>query len=132
MSKLQEFLLENIVTDLTEQVVVSPRLKDMPFTINAMSGEDFNEYQKRATKLRKNKEVDFNVARFRELVIINHTLEPSFKDAEFLKKSGCGTPEQLLYKVLTAGEISELHRRISDLSGFEMDMDELVDEAKNA
>ena len=132
MSKLQQFLLENIVSDLTEQVVLSPRLKEMPFTISAMTGQNFNEYQQLATKIRKGKQVDFDAAIFREKVIVNHTLEPSFKDAAFIQKAGCATPEQLIYKVLTAGEIAELSNRISALSGFNVEMDELVDEAKNS
>jgi hypothetical protein len=132
MSALQDFLLENVIDNITETVEISARLKGKPFTIRAMTGKEFTEYQQAATKIHKGKRVDFNTALFREKVIINHTVEPNFKDAAFIKKAGCMTPEQLLNKVLLAGEISELHSRISSLSGFDAEMDDMVDEAKNS
>lgn len=132
MSTLQNFLLENQINDVTSQILVSPRLRGNPFTIRAMTGKEFNEYQQAATKIHKGQRVDFNSALFREKVIINHTVEPNFKDADFIKKAGCVTPEQLLNKVLLAGEIAELSNQISILSGFDTDMDEMVEEAKNS
>jgi hypothetical protein len=132
MSALQDFLLETCSDNVTDKVVISPRFKDRPFTIRAMTGKEFTEYQQAATKIHKGKRVDFNSSLFREKVIINHTLEPNFKDAEFIKKAGCVTPEQLLNKVLLAGEIMELSEQISALSGFDQNMDEAVDEAKNS
>ena len=86
MSTLQEFLLSNQPEGITEKVVISQRLKGKPFTICPMSGPEFNDYQKSATKIRKGKNVDFNSAIMRERVIINHTIEPNFKDPDFLKK----------------------------------------------
>lgn len=132
MSSLQDFLLENLDENATEQVVLSARLKDSPFTIRPMSSKEFNAYSMAATTFKKGKKVNFNSEVFSNQVIINHTIEPNFKDAEFVKKAGCITPEQLLNKVLRAGEMSELAQRISAFSGFESEMDDLVDEAKNS
>ena len=132
MSALQDFLIENQVDDVKTEIIVSPRLKGRPFTIRAMTGDEFNDYQKAATKIHKGKRVDFNQALFRETVIINHTLEPNFKDVDFIKRAGCATPGQLLNKVLLAGEIAELSEQISTLSGFDVEMDDLVADAKNS
>ena len=132
MSALLDFLVENPVDDVTEQVVVSQRLAKFPFTIKAMSGPDFSTYQKRATKYSKNKKVEFDTKMFNEQVVLNHTVEPNFRDAEAIKKAGCLTPEQFLYKSLLAGEIAELAQRISALSGFDEDIDAGVEEAKNS
>lgn len=132
MSKLLEFLISNPVDNMTEEVVVSNRLAAYPFKIKAMSGPEFSEYQKLATKIGRHKKVDFDSKIFNEQVILNHTIEPNFRDAESVKKSGCLSPEQFLYKFLLAGEIAELSQRISALSGFDKDMDDLVDEAKNS
>ena len=60
------------------------------------------------------------------------TIEPNFKDADSIKKAGCQSPEQFLYKSLLAGEIAELAQQISALSGFDADMEEMVEEAKNS
>lgn len=64
-------------------------------------------------------------------IVINHTVEPNFKDAESIKKMGVMTPEDYLHKVLLPGEIDDLALKIQELSGFNKDFEELVDEAKN-
>ena len=139
MSSLQEFLNCNPVDNLTEEVVISDRFKDkdgnlLKFKIRAMTNDEFEEIRKKATKmdLRKGKRnIDFNAKVFNEQVVINFTIDPDFKNAESIKKVGCMAPEQYLNKVLLAGEISELAQQIQSLSGFDKDMDELVEEAKN-
>ena len=54
-----------------------------------------------------------------------------FSDAEMLKAAGCKTPHEYLDKYLTAGEIKTLEGKISELSGFDQDLESLVDEVKN-
>lgn len=131
-SGLLQFLIENPVDNLTDKVVVSARLANFPFTIKAMTGPEFSEYQKAATRIGRHKKVDFDSRLYNELVVLNHTVEPNFRDAESIKKAGCSTPEQFLYKSLLAGEIAELANKISDLSGFDRDAEETIDEAKNS
>lgn len=136
MSTLQDFLNSNPVEGLTEDVTVSSRIKDaegnlLKFTIKAMSGEGFEDIRKRSTTVLKKGKVDFNASRFNITCVINNTVEPSFKDAESIKKLGCTTPEQYLNKVLLPGEIATLAAHIQKLSGFETDMEDLVEEAKN-
>lgn len=132
MSALLEFLIENPVDNLTAEVIVSPRLAKFPFKIKGMTGPEFAEYQKLSTKIGRKKKVEFDSKKFNELVVLNHTLEPNFRDAESIKKAGCQTPEQFLYKSLLAGEISELSQQISILSGFDKEFEDEVEEAKNS
>ena len=132
MSTLLEFLIDNPVDNLTEEVIVSQRLAKFPFKIKGMTGPEFSEYQKLSTKIGRHKKVEFDSKLFNEQVVLNHTVDPNFRDAESIKKAGCSTPEQVLYKSLLAGEISELAQQISALSGFDKDMEETVEEAKNS
>lgn len=135
MSQLMDFLIENPVDQLTEEVIVSERLKDFPFTIRAVSSDEFADYQTRANKFvgkGKNRRQEYNPKVFNELVVLNHTVEPNFKDAAAIKRAGCLTPSQFLSRVLLAGEMSELSDRILQLSGFDEDINDLVDEAKNS
>lgn len=127
-----QFLIDNPVDNLTDDVVVSPRLAKFPFKIKGMSGPEFSEYQKLSTKIGRHKKVEFDSKVFNELVVLNHTLEPNFRDAESIKKAACQSPEQFLYKSLLAGEIAELSQQISSLSGFDRDMEDTVEEAKNS
>ena len=75
--------------------------------------------------------VDFNTQQFNNTLVIEHTIEPSFKDAESLKKVGAINLENYLNKVLLSGEIATLAEEIQKLSGFNVEMDSLVEEAKN-
>lgn len=131
---LTQFLLDNPQVDITEDVCVAERFKaaGFKFTISAMSGEQFSAYQKEATAIGRHKKVNFDSKRFNELVVINHTVNPNFKDADTIKKAGCQTPEQFLYRSLRAGEVVELANQISRLSGFDTDPEALVDEVKNS
>lgn len=131
---LTEFLAENTVDNITAEVFISERFKKagFAFKIRAMSGQEFNTYQKQATAVGRHKKVNFDSALFNELVVINHTVEPNFKDVETLAKMGCTTPEQFLYSRLKAGEIAELATQISALSGFDADQASLVEDVKNS
>ncbi|MFV0401110.1 MAG: phage tail assembly chaperone [Oscillospiraceae bacterium] len=135
MSKLLDFLTENPVNDLEETSVISERLKNFPFTYRVVSNDEFTQYQKdanRPTGKGRNRTLEYNSKLFNELVVLNHTMEPNFKDAAAIKKAQCNTPTQLLNRSLLAGEVAELSQRILTLSGFEQEIDDLVDEAKNS
>lgn len=132
MSGLIDFLIENPVDNVFDEVIVSERLKKFPFRIKAISGPQFSEYQKQATTIGKKRKVTFDSKLFNELVILNHVIEPNFKSADSIKKAGCSTPEQFLYRSLLSGEIQELAQQINSLSGFENEADEVVEEAKNS
>ena len=132
MGSLVEFLIEHPIDNVTAEIVVSPRLSKFPFTIRGMSGTEFAEYQKLSTKIGRHKKVEFDTKTFNELLVINHTVVPNFRDADSVKKAGCATPEQFLYKSLLAGEIAELAQQISSLSGFDRDISEDVEDAKNS
>lgn len=135
MSKLMDFLLSNNIDNLTEEVIVSDRFKVegeiLKFKIKAVTPEQFSDLQKQCTKVAKKGKVSFDSKVFNEQLIINYTLEPNFKDAESIQKGGCVSPEQLLNRVLLAGEVITLSEEISRLSGFDKDLDEIRDEAKN-
>lgn len=135
MTDLQMFLLDNPVTTVTKEVIVSERLKDKPFKISCMTGKQLDEYQKQCIKNFKNiKKREIDTSKLNELVIINHCITPNFRDAEWLQKAGCPTdPRALLYRVLNAGEIITLVSKIYEISGFTDDeFEDEKEEIKNA
>jgi hypothetical protein len=131
MSGLLDFLADHPIDDLTEEIVISARLRDFKFTIKAMTGQDFDQYSKACRKIGKKGKVDFDAARFNMMVILNHTVEPDFRSVKALDKAKCQTPEDFINKTLMAGEIAELAQAISRLSGFDQDISGLADEVKN-
>lgn len=135
MSKLMNFLINNTIENLTEEVVISDRFKVdgeiLKFKIKAVTPDEFSDLQKQCTKIGKKGKMNFDSKMFNEQLIVNYTVEPNFKDAESIKRAGCITPEQLLNKTLLAGEVATLVEQISTLSGFDKDLEELREEAKN-
>ncbi|MMZ67442.1 Phage XkdN-like protein [compost metagenome] len=81
--------------------------------------------------IKKGRKVEFDAHKFNLQMVINHTIEPNFKHAESIQKMGCSTPEEYVQRVLLAGEITTLATKIQELSGFDIEMPELVNEAKN-
>jgi hypothetical protein len=133
---LQDFLNDNPVDNLTEEVAVSPRFKDkegnlMKFTIRAMTSQQFEEIRKSCTEIKKGRKVEFDAQKFNLKMVINHTVSPDFKQAESIQKLGCHTPEEYVQRVLLAGEIANLASNIQTLSGFDVSMEDMVEEAKN-
>lgn len=133
---LQEFLNANPVDNLTEEVSVSPRFKDeagnpLKFVIKAMTNQEFEDIRKASTEIRKGRKVEFDAQKFNLKMVINHTIIPNFKDAESIKKLGVRTPEEYVERVLLSGEVTTLANKIQALSGFDVSMEDLIDEAKN-
>lgn len=136
MTQLTEFLLANPVDTITEEVVVSKRIKDtegnmLKFKIKPMLNSEYLEYQKQCTTPLKKGGIDFNTKRFNQLIILNHTLEPNFREASLISAAGVATPEQLLNRMLLSGEIQVLSEQIRVISGFADSLDELAEEVKN-
>ncbi|WP_442601743.1 phage tail assembly chaperone [Paenibacillus sp. KN14-4R] len=136
MSTLQDFLNANPVDNLTEEVLISDRFKGadgvlFKFRIKAMTSSAFENVRKKSMVVRKGGKVELDLEKFNSSIVIEHTLDPDFKDAKSLEKSGCVNPENYLSKVLLSGEIAELSERIQNLSGFNKKMEDLVEGAKN-
>ncbi|MEK3788748.1 phage tail assembly chaperone [Paenibacillus sp. FSL K6-1230] len=134
---LQEFLNANPVDGgITDEVVVSHRFvgkdkKPLPFTIKAMTDADFNDLRKACMTIKKGRKVEFDAQKFNLQMVIRNTVNPNFRDAESLKKLGCNSAEEYVQKVLLAGEVATLSAKINALSGFDIEMEDLVEEAKN-
>ena len=129
MNDLEKFLALPDVDNITDEVFVSERLGK--FKVKAMTADEHSSYQKRAMgKIGKNG-ADFDSGKFNLLIVAGQTIEPDFSNAELLKKANCSTATEFIRKKLKAGEIAELANKICEVSGFESDINEDVEEAKN-
>ena len=59
------------------------------------------------------------------------TVFPNLKDAELQDSYGVKTPDALLKKMLLPGEYTDYKTKVMEVNGYDMSMEELVDEAKN-
>lgn len=129
MNDLERFLALPDVSEITEKVFVSERLGE--FTVRAMTADEHGNYQKRAMGKILKGGADFDSGKFNLLVVAGQTVEPDFSNAELLKKAGCATATEFIKRKLKAGEIAELSNKICEISGFESDENQEVEEAKN-
>lgn len=129
MNELEQFLNLPDVDNIEEEVFVSPRLGK--FKVKAMTADMHGEYMKRSRGKLDKKGVDFDSAKFNLFVVAGQTIYPNFANAELLKKSGCATAIDFIKRKLKAGEIAELAEQICKISGFNSDINEDVEDAKN-
>ena len=62
---------------------------------------------------------------------VNCIVYPNLNDAELQDSYGVMGAEELLKKMLLPGEYTELKAKVMEVNGYDMSMEELVDEAKN-
>ena len=130
---LQQFLNQNTVDKIFKDIFISDRFKNedneiFKFKIKAMTQSDFEEIKRKAM-FASTGDIDEDLLNC--FIVIENTIEPSFKDAESFKLLGCSSPKQYLNRVLLSGEISFLAEEIIKLSGFDRGIDELSDDVKN-
>lgn len=130
MSPLQEFLMEGVGLNVEHEVIVSERLKDYPFKIRSLTLGEYNEVRKQSVNHSDESGQSDGSELVRNLVIAG-CVDPCFKDAEYIQKSGCVTPAQVIDKQLLAGEVVRLSDEILRVSGFDKDINKLKKEAKN-
>ena len=116
----------------TEKKVLFSADTDDLATITKVSALENAHYNRRATSIGKDGSPSYDSGKYQFDLVINHTAEPNFKDPTVLKKAGVATPEELVNKFLTAGEVAELANEIQEFSGLSKTLKELKKEAKNS
>lgn len=134
---LQEFLNKGkSVKEITKQIVIGDRFKDengkdMAFTIKTLSADKIEQYRAKASSYDSNGSFKFDSMLFNTKIAIEGCKYPNFKDAESIRERNCNTPEQYIKDVLLPGEIEALGESIKRLSGYNIPINELIEEAKN-
>lgn len=129
---LQEFLNKGkSVKGITKQIVVGDRFKDengkdMAFTIKTLTAEQLDKYRDEA---RNNER--FNANRFNSRVVLEGCKYPNFKDTASINERNCHTPEDYIADVLLPGEVDIISLEIQKLCGYNVSVNELIEEAKN-
>lgn len=140
MNSLQAFFAQNVNADIVEEFVVSPRFKDsegkpIPWKLRTLTEAENEEIRKASTQMVKGK----GGARIPETkpevylskIAVASVVFPDLKDAELQRSYGVIGAEDLLKKMLLAGEYAALIQKVQEINGFDRDINELVDEVKN-
>lgn len=129
MGELVDFLSLPDVSDIVEEVYVSERLGK--FKVKALTQEQHQEFMNRSKgKLKKNG-VEFDSNKFQLLIVANQVIEPNFNNAELLQKAKCATATDLIKKKILPGEIAIIADKVLEISGFDNDLVDVIEEAKN-
>ena len=126
---LENFLAMPDVSELREEVYINERIGR--FVIKPMTEKQWGDYRKRCTKT-NSKNVDIDYSKLNLLVISNQVVEPNFADAKFLADVGCTTAAEFISRKFRAGEVQDIADKIVRVSGFEADINEDVETAKNS
>jgi len=113
---------------LTKKVII-PRMNGS-ITVEAMTDEEFKRYQNRAKNVSKKGKVDFDFGKLVNMVAVNHIVKPNIKSVEFLERFGYATPDEFVTNRLLPGEIQEIYKAVNELSGFDVDLEDLIAKAK--
>ena len=125
MSKLSAFL--HPVTEKKEkEVVISDRFQDekgnpIPFKIRSLSQEENETLMKKARRVRKTGQEEFNSTEYMRYLVVAATAEPDFSSKEVCDHFGVIDPSLVPGKMLMSGEYNLLVQEITKLSGFNQD-----------
>ncbi len=128
-SKLDQFLSLPNVESMSKKIYAGERLGEI--TIKPMKGKDHKSYQDQCKSSITAKGMTFDNNKFNALVVAYHTIDPNISNVDFLTKAGYKLPEHFVMDKLLAGEIADISEQICKYSGFNVDINEEVEEAKN-
>ena len=141
MSNFAVFMAGNAVKDETVKYVASKRYvedgKPVEWELKAIDSDLDEALRKECTKRvpipgkrgQYNQETDTD--KYVAKMCVACTVFPNLNNAELQDSYGVKSGEALLKKMLLPGEYTEYKAKVMEVNGYDMSMEELVDEAKN-
>lgn len=145
MSKdLQAFFAQNAEQPKKIERVISKRFKDgdgnpIPFEFKAITPEKDAELRQKSIskklitqgKRKGQHDQEFLQTKYLNLLTIESTVFPNFKDSALQDSYGVMGEESLFNAMLTPAEATEALQAAQEANGYELEMSEIVEEAKN-
>ena len=141
MSDFTAFMAGNAIKNETVKYVASKRFviknKPVEWEIRAIDSDLDESLRKECTKKvpiagkrgQYNQETDTD--KYIGKICVSSTVYPNLNDAELQDSYGVKSADALLKKMLKPGEYTEYKAKVMEVNGYDMSMEELVDEAKN-
>ncbi|MEQ6357887.1 phage portal protein [Lysinibacillus sp. M3] len=141
MTNLTAFLAQNALKPENEKVVVSKRFvqdgKPVEWEVAAITSDEDDQLRKDNTRRmpvpgKKGVMVpETNYTAYLADLAAKCTIFPNLHDVELQKSYGVMGAKELLKKMLLPGEYDEYLATVQKINGFDVGMDEIVEEAKN-
>ena len=141
MSDFSVFMAGNSAKDETVKYVASKRFavkgKPVEWEIKAIDSDLDEALRKECTKRipiqgkrgQYNQETDTD--KYIAKMCVACTVYPNLNDVELQDSYSVKSAETLLKKMLKPGEYTEYKAKVMEINGYDLSMEELVDEAKN-
>jgi len=139
MGTLYGFLKENVEVVENEKFVLSNKFKDengkeLQFEIRPLTEKEVSNIRKACTKRIKTKsgvQEEIDSVLMANKMIVESVVFPPFKSEELQKSYSVIGAEELVQTMLTSGEYAKLISKIEEICGYDEDMEDLIEEAKN-
>lgn len=141
MSEFSIFMAGNVVKEETVKFVASKRFavkgKPVEWEIKAIDSDLDEAIRKECTKKvpvagkRGQYTQETDTDKYLGKMCAACTVYPNLNDAELQDSYGVKSADALLKKMLKAGEYTEYKAKVMEVNGYDMSMEELVEEAKN-
>lgn len=141
MGDLSAFLAQNAVQDENIKYIASNRFvhdgKPVEWELQGVTSEEDEQIRKTCTKKvqvpgKKGQYTqDFDSEKYLGLLAAKCVVYPNLNAAELQDSYKVMGADAVLKKMLKPGEYQELLKKIQEVNGFNIGMDELVEEAKN-
>lgn len=134
MSSLKAFLKPIQVEN--KDVIVSNRFvedgKVVPFVVRPISEKENGLLMKKCTKKDKAGRETLDRTEYAHALVATAVVFPDLKSAELQKAYGVLGESSLLTEMLNIGEFAVLSREVTSLSGLDQDINDDIEEIKNA
>lgn len=136
---LSAFFAQNVVSEITEDVIVSDRFKGedgkpIPWKLRSMTEAENESIRKSSQRKVKDKgtvTVDTDMEAYLTKLVTTSVLFPDLKNAELQKSYGVMGDDQLIRKMLLPGEYATLLQKVQEINGFDKSVNDYADEVKN-
>lgn len=131
MSKFTAFFKKN-VKEAKDVKITLDRFSE-PFIIKPLTDEQNEQIRKESMKTnKKTGTTDFDNNKYLKDMVVESVIFPDLKDAELQKDWGVIGANNLIKKMLLAGEFMSLASAVQDAAGFDTDnIAKEIDEVKN-
>lgn len=137
---LKAFLSENALKAEDISYVASKRFLDkdrkpIPWRIHVINSEELDRIRKRCTKKQyipgtRETQIVTDNDKFTEAMVCETVTYPNLNDAGLQTSYNAIGAEDLIHKMLTPGEYTDLANAVQQALGYEVGMDEKIEHAK--
>ena len=142
MSDLSAFFAENVAPLEEVEIAVSERMLDkdgkpIKWKVKAITSAVNSSIEERAMRVvnvpgkrgQRTREIDYT--RYSRLLVCDCVTYPNLNDAGLQDSYHAKSADELIAAMLTAGEFTELSAKCLEICGFDVPIDEEIEQAKN-